>query len=108
MLVLGLGAQADEAHAELISSDPVAGSVLATPPSVVRMLFNEEIAPQASSANLVDADGDRVPGTLALVEPNDPTALTLDLPPLSNGGYGVLWQVLAQDDGHTTSGVLVF
>src|SRR5262245_63685944 len=100
--------QAAQAHADLISSDPVAGSVLAKPPTMVRLSFSEGIAPQVSSAVLVDATGAPIAGPKSEVDPSDPRTLTMELPPLSAGGYGVLWHVLAQDDGHTTTGVVVF
>ena len=108
MLVVGAGPQTAQAHAELLGSDPAAGVVLVNPPTTVRLWFNAGIAPNLSTATLVDGSGARVPGTRPAVDPADPRSLTLELPTLPDGGYAVLWQVLAEDDGHTTSGVVVF
>ena len=63
MLVVGAGAQAAQAHAELLGSDPAAGAVLANAPTTVRLWFNAGIAPNLSTATLVDGSGARVPGT---------------------------------------------
>src|SRR6476659_1293796 len=108
MLAIGAGAGAAQAHVELLGSDPAAGVVLVNPPTTVRLWFNAGIAPNLSTATLVDVSGARVPGTRPAVDPADPRSLTLELPALPDGGYAVLWQVLAEDDGHTTSGVVVF
>src|SRR5262249_56812063 len=32
----------------------------------------------------------------------------VELPSLGRGSYGLVWRVLAEDDGHATSGVVVF
>jgi copper transport protein len=38
----------------------------------------------------------------------DPRQLTVALPKLGKGTYGLVWRVLAEDDGHRTGGVVVF
>ncbi|WP_203752760.1 copper resistance CopC/CopD family protein [Cellulomonas chitinilytica] len=102
-----LGATPAQAHAVLVGSDPVSGAVLAVAPDVVTLRFDEEISDRLSSARLVDGGGGVVGGTRSQVGP-DERVLTLALPDVEPGSYGVLWQVLAQDDGHTSSGTLVF
>jgi len=108
LLMLVLLAQPASAHALLVDSDPASGATAAAPPRVVRLWFSEDIAPRFGSARLVDRDGRAVGGTRVIAQRGDPRLLTLELPALQAGTYGVLWQVLAENDGHTTSGVVVF
>jgi copper transport protein len=104
MLVL---AQPASAHANLVRSDPPDGSVLAHPPSVARLWFSENISPKFSSVRVVDRTGATVAGSRAQAA-DDPRQLTVELPRLGTGTYGLVWRALAEDDGHTTSGVVVF
>ena len=80
---------------------------MASSPKTVKMWFNEEITPDQSSARIVDSDGAVVTGTRP-VSSGDPRLLQLALPPLPTDSYGVLWTVTAEDDGHTTTGTVVF
>jgi copper transport protein len=97
------------AHAVLVASSPADGAVLDQPPPAVVLRFSEDISPRFSSARLVGAAGRTVAGTAVAVDPGDRRQLTLRLPAgLRAGSYGVAWRVLAEDDGHTTSGVIVF
>src|SRR5215467_9791568 len=104
MLVL---AQPASAHANLVRSDPPNGGVLAHAPSVARLWFSEEISPEFSSARVVDRTGATVTGSRAQAG-GDPRQLTVELPSLGKGTYGLVWRVLAEDDGHATGGVVVF
>src|SRR5499427_6213011 len=112
-LILGAGAamlmlaQPASAHADLIRSDPPNGSVLAHAPSVARLWFSEEISPEFSSARIVDRHGAAIAGSHTQGG-GDPRQLTVALPSLGRGTYGLVWRVLAEDDGHATSGVVVF
>jgi copper transport protein len=108
-LALALGAGPASAHADLVRSDPGNGTTVAQPPSVVRLFFSEEISERVSTARLVRGDGSTVDGTrVDVVTSADSPVLQLRVPRLAVGTYGVLWQVLATDDGHTTSGTVVF
>src|SRR5258706_12830191 len=113
-LVLGtaaamlLLAQPASAHADLVRSAPPAGSVLAYAPSVARLWFSEEISPKFSSARLVDGTGATITGSRAQAVGGDLRQLIVELPSLGTGTYGLVWRVLAEDDGHTTGGVVVF
>ncbi|WP_248958801.1 copper resistance CopC/CopD family protein [Sphaerisporangium perillae] len=93
------------AHAVLLESDPVNGSALAGAPRAAVLTFSEHIAARFSSARLVDASG-RVLGGARATARGD--RLTVELPRLAVGAYGIAWRVLAEDDGHTTDGVVVF
>jgi copper transport protein len=108
LLVLALSAQPAAAHAVLVRSDPASGTTLSAAPRAVHLRFSEDIAPRFGSARLVDRDGKPVEGTRVSTHRGDPRLLTMHLPALPAGAYGVLWRVLAEDDGHTTSGVVVF
>jgi len=101
-------AQPASAHADLVRSDPADGSVLAQAPSVARLWFSEEISPEFSSARVVDHTGKAITGSRAEVGGGDQAQLTVELPRLGTGTYGLVWRVLAEDDGHTTGGVVVF
>jgi copper transport protein len=113
-LVLGaaaatlLLAQPASAHADLVRSDPPDGSVLAQAPSVARLWFSEAIAPKFSTARVVDGTGATITGSRAQAGGGDSRQLTVELPSLGTGTYGLVWRVLAEDDGHTTGGVVVF
>ena len=112
-LILGAGAamlllaQPASAHADLVRSDPPDGSVLAQAPSVARLWFSEEISPEFSSARVVDRAGATVAGSHVQAG-GDPRQLTVAMPNLGKGTYGLVWRVLAEDDGHRTGGVAVF
>jgi copper transport protein len=101
-------AQPASAHADLVRSDPADGSVLAYAPSVARLWFSEEISPEFSSARVVDSAGATITGSRAQVDRGDPRQLSVELPSLGTGTYGLVWRVLAEDDGHATGGVVVF
>src|SRR5262249_59892972 len=103
-----LRAQPASAHADLVRSDPPDGSVLAYAPGVARLWFSEEISPEFSSARVVDGTGTVITGSRTQADNGDPRQLTVELPDLRTGTYGLVWRVLAEDDGHATSGVVVF
>src|SRR5215470_15626667 len=106
---LGLGAaaamllftQPASAHADLVRSDPPDGSVLAHAPGVARLWFSETISPKFSSARVVDHTGATIAGSRVQAGSGDPTQLTVELPNLGTGTYGLVWRALAEDDGHT-------
>ena len=101
-------AQPASAHADLIRSDPADGAKLLQPPTVARLWFSEEISPEFSAARIVDGHGSTVAGAALQADTGDPRLLAVKLPDLAAGTYGVVWRVLAEDDGHTTRGVVVF
>src|SRR5919198_236497 len=96
------------AHAVLVGSDPPDGVTLASAPAAVQLRFSEDISARFSSARLVDADGIAVAGARPAWPRGDSRLLVLELPSLPAGAYGVLWQALASNDGHTTHGAVVF
>ncbi|HEX6676700.1 MAG TPA: copper resistance CopC family protein [Actinomycetes bacterium] len=108
LLVLALPGWPAAAHAVLVGSDPADGATLARAPRSVELRFGEAISPRFSSAQLVDRGGRPVAGAAVAARRGDPRRLVLELPALRAGAYAVLWQALAENDGHVTRGVVVF
>jgi copper transport protein len=93
------------AHAELVHSDPAGNAVLGHAPRQVRLWFSEAVASELSVVRVLDARGNPVPGIESRVEGE---LITVGLPPLRKGAYRVSWEVVSDDDVHSTSGELVF
>lgn len=96
------------AHANLISSDPPAGAVLAASPASIVLDFSEEVDPALATLRLVDADNREVPVGPAVIDPASPRQLQLELPPLPESAYNAVWQVRSLVDGHITYGSVPF
>ncbi len=97
------------AHAYLIRSDPVDGSVMTVSPETINLWFDEPIAPKFSSIQLFDADSQAVEIIDLHVDSDDPYHLLFSsADPLPDGVYSVLYQVLSEADGHITKGLFVF
>jgi copper transport protein len=107
-IVVLLPASPAAAHAVLVGSQPANGAVLAQAPRAVSLRFSEDISARFSSASLLDRAGRPVAGARIAAGRGDPRLLVLELPALPAATYGVAWRVLANNDGHTTSGVVVF
>lgn len=96
------------AHAQLISSSPGAGEVVADPPAELRLVFSERVDPAFAGIDLLDQDGALVVGGLGEPDPADPHLFVAELPPLADGLYTANWEVLSAADGHVTSGFITF
>lgn len=104
------------AHAFVINSDPVDGSTMPTAPALVKIYFNAPInsasiayvyaftAGGSPNGQLVNAGRSRVSST----NPNELDTSLLTPGSLPQGSYEVKWTALANDDGHTTSGLIGF
>ncbi|MBO0845444.1 MAG: copper resistance protein CopC [Nocardioides sp.] len=103
-----LGAAPASAHATLVRADPASGSVLGSAPPVVRLWFSEDVAAPFTSVKLMDGSGHRIDGVRAGSSGVDQRLVEVVLPKLGSGAYAVVWSVLAEDDGHRTSGVVAF
>ncbi|MER7134811.1 copper resistance CopC family protein, partial [Streptosporangium saharense] len=88
-----------------VGSDPAGGAVLARAPRTATLTFDEAIAARLSYARLVDGSGRVLEDVTCSV---DGARLVLRLPGLSEGTYGIAWQVLTAGDGHKTDGMVVF
>ncbi len=98
------------AHAFVIGSDPVDGSTVPTAPSVVRIYFDAPISP-ASAAYVYSPQEQIVNASHSIIPKNNPRELDTPLKNPSQlplGSYTVRWTALADEDGHTTHGVIGF
>ena len=118
-----VGAPPASAHAQLVASDPVDGSTLATAPQRATLRLSESVVPSSVKAALTDGQGRtaalqgvHVQATPTgqsglIVGPGDkraPATIVVDLPTLAPDVYRLAWSTLSADDLHTTSGVVVF
>lgn len=103
VFALALSTAAASAHAQLIRSDPVDGTVLPVAPERLTLTFSEPARPLV--ARLVHPDG----RTVLLNEIGEKSSvITLTLPSgLENGTYVLSWRV-ASSDGHPIGGGQVF
>jgi methionine-rich copper-binding protein CopC len=85
---------------------PAADSTVASPP-MISVTFTEPLEAKLSSLNVADEQGKKVNTVPSKPAPNDPSTLTLALPPLQPGGYLVQWVSVATD-GHRMEGEYKF
>jgi copper transport protein len=78
--VLFLWAPAAQAHANLESSEPADGAILATAPERVLLTFTEPPDPKLSSVQVLDAAGTQVQEGAAQPVPGDDHSLRVGLP----------------------------
>ena len=91
------------AHAQLISSSPADGAVVASAPAAVTLTFNEPVSP--ITIKLARPDG-----SVSLLETfkSDGSAITITpRPALPNGSYALSYRVISED-GHPIGGTLGF
>lgn len=105
--VLVLCAGLVSAHPGLVSSTPRAGESLATPPSEMRLEFNEAIELAFTSVKLIDAEGKEVRAASARADPADTRAVVVRLPALTAGTYKARWSAVGRD-GHRVKGEFGF
>ena len=90
------------AHASLVSAEPTDGSVVAQPPRMMQLRFNESVTPTV--VKLIDAAGNAREVVTRAVDQSVLITLPDDLPP---GTQVVSYRVVSQD-GHPVAGSLVF
>jgi copper transport protein len=95
------------AHANLVRLRPSNGAVLATPPSAVRVLFDDAIRPGPGVEAVRNGGGSVLVGR-AFVPRGNRRELVIPLRRgLGRGGFSVRWSVVS-DDGHNERGVTAF
>lgn len=104
---LGLAAQAADAHAWYLRSNPAADARLVRAPAEIRVSFTEPPDLRGSEIQVLATDGRRV-DLRDLRATDEPNGLSIGLEPVGDGGYTVAWTVLSTVDGHTTRGSFVF
>jgi methionine-rich copper-binding protein CopC len=106
MLLVALPATA-LAHAELVSSRPAADSVLDTGPEEVVVTFDSELDPDASSLQVLAADGAVIAEGGVDLDVADRNVLRAEASISRDGAYSVVWTA-ASIDGHVESGEFGF
>lgn len=97
------------AHADLVSSSPSDGAVIAGEPQQVTLVFSEQVTLNLSSVRVIGPDGRRVDSGAPQAAGSDGDSVAVDLAADSQQGTFVLnWHATAADDGHATSGTLAF
>jgi copper transport protein len=91
------GAGVASAHAELLSSTPQPGAVLAAGPKNVTLTFNENVEISLGAIRLFDGTGASVDISAARHPDGHRDAVEVDLPALKNGSYVVDWRVVSAD-----------
>jgi copper transport protein len=97
------------AHATLVSSEPSAGTTVASVPSRIRLVFSEPVEPGMAKVSVV-ATGGRTVTLAAAGDPRDVHAIIAaagDAATLPAGEVRVVWHVVSAD-GHPVSGSFVF
>ncbi|MGZ4150264.1 MAG: copper resistance CopC/CopD family protein [Actinomycetota bacterium] len=101
------GAAAASAHADLVSSSPANGAVLATAPSRIALTFTEAADPTLSTVAVLGSGGTAL--QTGPVTAQAPEILTVSMPPqVADGAYTVAWRAVSADDGHVTAGAFSF
>lgn len=96
------------AHAQLLRADPSPGASLAQPPPRVTVWLSEPIIPEGSRLEVYDVSGRRVDQGTTYYHGSPPMAMSVDLGPLTQGNYRVLWVTLSPVDGHYLVGTFPF
>ncbi|GAB3458098.1 copper homeostasis periplasmic binding protein CopC [Massilia terrae] len=96
-----------QAHAKLQSSDPAAGSIVATAPRQIRLKFNEAVEPAFSKIILSDDKNADIKLPHVEVDKADPSVMTATLPALGHGTFRVQWTAMTHDS-HKTKGDFTF
>jgi copper resistance protein C len=83
------------AHAELVSSDPADGTVMAGPPTTITLTFSEGLDSAKSSIELIGPDG----ATVATAKPasDGDETMTVGGLSLTAGSYSVKWTSVSLD-----------
>lgn len=105
--VMFLAVPAAWAHGELERSDPPNGGMVAEGRSTLTLWFGEPVSPRASSFDLRAQDGRRIPVRVSSTR-DAGRVVGLETDPLPRSTYELEWRVFSLDDGHPSSGSLVF
>lgn len=106
LLALVLPAPLAQAHAVLVSSDPVDGASVPDAPNRVILTFDEPVRLIPGAVQVISATGGRIDQGVRQQSGN--TTVVLDLPPhLPRGSYTATWRLMSAD-GHEVSGSVSF
>ena len=101
-----VGATQAAAHAKLVKSDPVAESTVSAPKSIT-LTFDEEVTPAFSGFDVVMGGSMKMP-VKTTVSKDRKTITGVPSGAMMAGAYKLSWHAAAADDGHKSTGTLVF
>jgi copper resistance protein C len=95
-----------QAHADLESSTPAAGSTVQALPATLTLVFSEEVRPGSEIVEVTGPDGSRVDTGDAAVDLTDPERRTVHAALFGGGAgaYSVHWQNISNIDGDVSEG----
>jgi methionine-rich copper-binding protein CopC len=93
-------------HAELVSADPPAGGTLTTTPYTLTATFDDELTANGSSIVVENGAGTVVAS--GTVSADHAKTMTVELPALPDGAYGVRWIAVSADDQAVERGTYNF
>ena len=95
------------AHAALLKTFPAASAEVDTPPTEVRLVYDEVVEPRFAIVSVTDAAGHQQVDAAVHRSPSNPYELDAPLRHVAEGSYLVFWRVISAD-GHPVRGVFVF
>ncbi len=105
----GPAASLVEAHSQLVSSSPGAGTLVEASPTELRLVFSEPLEARYTAVDITDRYGRGVYLNAGAPDPADPRTFVVPLPePLPEGIYSMKWHAMSAADGHSTTGFVTF
>ena len=95
------------AHAALLKTFPAASAEVDTPPTEVRLVYDEVVEPRFAIVSVTDAAGHQQVDATVHRSATNPYELDAPLRHVAEGSYLVFWRVISAD-GHPVRGVFVF
>ncbi len=112
VLLAALAAGPADAHAVLVSTNPVDGANLGAAPSRLTLTFDEAVDVGSTVVRLFDEAGRGLvvgePVSAPVAGAEEATSIEAALPALSTGRYLIRWQSVTSDDFHPVDGALTF
>jgi methionine-rich copper-binding protein CopC len=99
------GALPASAHADLVSTDPVDGSVLESAPELITLSFNSNLLKSMAELAVSNSAGELIPGIVA--ESVQATASALWPADLPGDTYTIAYRIVSED-GHPVTGSFSF
>ncbi|HKT45316.1 MAG TPA: copper resistance CopC family protein, partial [Gaiellaceae bacterium] len=95
------------AHAALLKTVPAASAEVDTPPSMVRLTYDELVEPRFAVVSVTDAAGHQQIDGVIHRNASNPYELDAPLKRSAEGWYLVFWRVISAD-GHPVRGVFTY
>lgn len=95
------------AHAALLKTFPTASAEVDTPPTEVRLVFDEEIEPRFAIVSVTDAAAHQQADGAVHRSPSNPYEIDVPLKRSAEGWYLVFWRVISAD-GHPVRGAFTY